>query len=180
MRRRVRSQRRRAMLSEETLRREMLRDMKALAREMTAAFEDVVSDWANPPQFITAVTVKPDRISVVVRPRKRRKTSQIFEWVDKGTKGPYPIRPKRRRPRSNEKKSLAFRVGYQPRTLPVARGHAGSGQATGQMVFAKEVKHPGIRPRLFSETITDEMHVKFQRRANSTFRRLERTMNKRG
>lgn len=144
------------------------------AEYLLGEFQDVVSDWKKPPQFVKQVEVQADRITVSVRPYKRRKASQIFHWVDKGTRGPYVIQPKRRRPKRNTKSHLAFRTGYQPRTLPIAQAHVGPGRAAGPWVRPQKVVHPGIKPRHFSRTIQEKSYPRFRRRLESAMKRALR------
>lgn len=62
-------------------------------------------------------------------------TDEIFGYQDKGTKGPYEIRPRQRR-------ALFWRGARHP---------------------VKRVTHPGLKPQKFSETIAATMKKQYQR-----------------
>lgn len=70
--------------------------------------------------------------------------NKIYGYVDLGTR-PHEIRPKTAR-------RLAFRSGFVAKTSPGVVG-SGAGGSFGGFVYAKRVRHPGIKPRLFSKTI---------------------------
>jgi len=72
-------------------------------------------------------------------------TDQVYQWVDFGTKGPYPIVPKRG-------PYLRFLVGGSPKTHPRVIG-SGAGSAGNQWVTKRIVYHPGIRAREFTDEI---------------------------
>jgi hypothetical protein len=154
-------------------------ELEALIREhgneIKREFEGVVSDWSNEsrPKFLVQTKITTKELRVEVRPHLRGKQSRIFGWVDRGTK-PYVIRPKP----SNKRGLLFFRLGYQAKTLPIARAHVGAGTANGPLVAAKKVNHPGIKARLFSETVKQRTYPKFRRTIENAFRRIVRRMNK--
>ena len=60
---------------------------------------------------------------------------EIFHWQDEGTKGPYEIRPRRKR-------ALFWRGARHP---------------------VKRVTHPGLKPQKFSEKIAQTMQKQYQR-----------------
>ena len=75
----------------------------------------------------------------------------VWHWIDRGTKGPYPIRA-RRAP------YLVFRTGYTPRTTPNKLVSSGrGGVATGPWVQKKEVMHPGIEARNWTVRIAERL-----------------------
>jgi hypothetical protein len=76
----------------------------------------------------------------------------IFRFVDQGTR-PHMIRP--RKPGG----VLAFQAGYARKTYP---GYITSvkGGKFGPMRYARAVRHPGTKPRHFSETITKKWQAK--------------------
>jgi len=79
----------------------------------------------------------------------------IYRYVDEGTglygpsKRKYPIRPKRA-------KALAFPSVSAPKTRPGSLV-SGAGSKGGKTVFAKEVRHPGIKARDFTGQIEKKM-----------------------
>jgi hypothetical protein len=70
----------------------------------------------------------------------------IFRFVDEGTR-PHMIRPR------SPGGVLAFQTGYTRKTYP---GYITSvqGGKHGPLRFARAVRHPGTKPRRFTETIT--------------------------
>lgn len=154
---------------------ELRRELEEHAGAVKAEFEDVVSDWSrqNRPQFTQKVTVTARRITVEVRPYKGRKASTIFGYVDEGTKGPYKI-PKAPKTVDSKPPLLVFRTGYQPLTVPVAQAHVGTGTATGPWRRARQVTHPGIKARRFSETIRKRTYPDFRKRIERAIRRALR------
>jgi hypothetical protein len=153
---------------------ELQAGLKDHGKTIKTEFEDIVSDWSrdNRPEFVVETKVTSQELRVEVRPRKRRKASTNFGYVDKGTPA-HVIRPKP----SNKLGLLVFRLGYDPKTLPIAQAHMGTGKAEGELVFAKEVHHPGTKARLFSETVQKRTYPKFRQIIENAFRRIERRMN---
>ena len=171
--RRIKSKRRGAGFSNRAFKREITNELKFFGKDVKREFDGVVSDWTakNRPKFVVETRTKSDEITVIVRPFKRRKASRIFKWVDEGTR-PHVIRPKP----GNKTGRLFFRTGYQPKTLPVAKAHAGPGIATGPLVIAKSVRHPGTKPRLFTQTIMKKSRPVFRRRMENAFKRAVRKL----
>lgn len=172
-RKRIRSSARRDLIALRQAKRELKATAMSHAQVVKTEFEDIVSDWSpkNQPRFLIQLTINDREIRAIVRPHKRRKASTIFHWTDKGTR-PHVIRPKR----SNKTGRLAFRLGYNPKTLPIAQAHVGDGQATGEWRTPVEVQHPGTKARLFSETIQKRTYQRFRSDIENTFRRLQRRM----
>lgn len=73
--------------------------------------------------------------------------SLIYHFVDAGTKS-HSIRP------VNAQK-LRFQTSYKPKTL-VRKILSRQGGASGPVVFANAVKHPGTEARNFAEEIADK------------------------
>jgi hypothetical protein len=172
-RRRLNSPRRQTLLADRTRTQALMRAaLEEHAGAVKREYEGIVSDWSdeNRPQFTIEVKVSSHALRLEVRPYRRRKASVIFGYVDRGTQGPYPIRPKR----SNKRGRLAYRQNYSPRTLPVAQAHVGSGSASGPWVFPKEVMHPGIEARLFSETVQKRTTPQLRARIERLFRQMAR------
>lgn len=142
-------------------------------QEIKPTFEGFVSDWETEVKFRIVKKVGYKEIRVEVVPHKGKK---IFTYVDKGTKGPYPITPKKRRPKSKGKKALAFQLGYSARTAPIAQAHLGSGTSSGEWMFAQKVMHPGIKARQFSETVRKDTLPEFRKITEAVFRKLQRSM----
>lgn len=115
-------------------------------------FKQVTQDWENKPQFEYTLNTKSDLWLLTVFTDQ-----QIFEWVDKGTDGPYIIRPRRAT-------YLKFRGGYNAKTQPVAQFGVGSGGANGPWVSTQIVIHPGIKPREFMKVAERDLKERFDRR----------------
>jgi len=156
-------------------RKSMAATLDKLAKEVIKPkFEDVVSDWKTEVTFRLHKKLGYRELRVEVKPHKNK---AIFGYVDQGTKGPYDIKPKRQgRKKSKQKPYLAFRLGYSPRTAPIAKAHVGSGKASGEFRLAEKVVHPGIKARKFSKSIHDEVLPEFRRRTENVFRQLARSM----
>jgi hypothetical protein len=71
--------------------------------------------------------------------------SDTYQFVDKGTKGPYPI-PKT----ISAGVTLAFNSRFKAKSRPNSL-RAYRGMSAGPVWFAKQVQHPGIKARNFSK-----------------------------
>jgi hypothetical protein len=78
----------------------------------------------------------------------------LWKSLDKTGTRPHVIRAKNT-PR------LRFQTNYQPHTRPIGRS-GGLGRATGSIVFARQVNHPGYAPRKFSEVINKRLRRSFE------------------
>lgn len=87
---------------------------------------------------------------------------RIYKFVDEGTR-PHIIAPRK------AGGVLVFRTGYRAKTVPqyiLSR----AGGAFGPVRFARVVKHPGTKPRRFTQTITK----RWQERAGPLMQRRVR------
>lgn len=123
-------------------------------------FDAVVADWNHKPAFAARKYISGDSIEVAVYAQGEH--SNIWNWVNRGTRGPYPITPR-------HAPLLVFQTGYIPRTSP-GGGYGGAGRATGPTVRAKEVMHPGIAARKFHEHIARKNKVWFSRTMENIWR----------
>jgi len=123
-------------------------------------FEAIVADWDHKVQFKARKYIGPDGLRFTVHPTG--KNAQIWDWVTRGTKGPYDI-PKSPGP------TLAFQLGYIPHTAP-GGGYGGAGRATGEMVYAKHVTHPGIKAREFEKHIARRNKRWFSRKMEAIWK----------
>jgi hypothetical protein len=153
-------------------RREIVAAAKAHAARVKGEFEAEVANWsrANRPSFTTEVKVGETEIVVTVRPYARRRTSDIFRYVDLGTP-PHIIRPKRA-------KALRFFWGgpgsYKPKTAPAGQPKRLAGGQPVDVVFTLKVKHPGTEPREISQRIQERTYDDFRREIENAFRRIQR------
>jgi hypothetical protein len=123
----------------------------------------VVKDFSseNRPVFSYRVTVTPKFVRVTVFPRGRGRA--IYRYIDLGTKGPYFITAK-------NKPFLKFQTGQTPRTLPGAKFNQGTGGQSGAWATKKQVTHPGIQKRGFSETFEKEALPEMRRGIKTALR----------
>ena len=98
---------------------------------------------------------------------------KIFNWVSRGTEGPYPIVAK-------NVPTLLYRKGYQAKTQAGNLSYKGPGKATGEWRSPVAVMHPGIEPRLVEETLMEQEKGWFIRQMENTWRRALRKANKAG
>lgn len=126
----------------------------------------VTANWEHDIEFQGRKTITADQIKIYIFPAGPNK--EIWNYNDQGTR-PHVIRPKSA-PR------LAFQAGtYIPKTKPVGQIVSGGGQVQGgELVFAKEVNHPGTEARRFSETIAEDIKPDFRREVENAFRRIAR------
>lgn len=146
----------------------------ALAAGLTAS----VQGWKKKPKFKPVIEIKPKLLRADVNIEGSKELVNIFHYVDKGTgkfgpkKSSYIIQPK------VEGGMLRFRTGYKPRTKAIAKANVGPGKATGPFRSAKEVVHPGIKGRKFTETIEDVLSPDFKRRMENTLLRASRKIKR--
>lgn len=112
--------------------------MREKAEEAKALHESNVATWHHKPTFViirtaTGYTVKTD--------------DEIYAMLDGGTR-PHRI---------EGNPTLAFQNTYVAKTQPGVLGSSGGG-ASGPMVFAAGVDHPGTAPRRFSQTVLREIN----------------------
>lgn len=122
------------------------------ATDITGNLRDVVRTWKNKPDFTDVIELSEKRLEVLIKPKGNKKVVRIFNYVDKGTKGPYLI-PKFLQPG----RMLRFQPGYSAMTQPVAKYNVGSGRSFGGWVSKKQVVHPGIKGRGFIDTFWKEL-----------------------
>lgn len=119
----------------------------AIGNDVKAAHDDVVAKWTHKPKFKVQRHWQGSYDTILLLVTGKHKA--IWFYVDLGTK-PHPIRAKR-------VPKLKFQTAYSARTAPVAQANVGTGKSSGAWVQVAEVQHPGNEPRLFSETILDEL-----------------------
>ena len=115
------------------------------AGELLKDFERTAATWTNKPRW--RVRVGRSGVSVST-------DDAIWGYVDRGTR-PHVIRPRRA-------KRLAFAGSYTAKTRVgsiIARG----GGPSGSTVFAREVNHPGTKPRNFTRLLKRKWDAKWPR-----------------
>lgn len=121
--------------------------------ETTGMLNAIVSEWNHKPDWTSESEVISDGLQLATY--AGGKDGQIWQYVNEGTKGPYPI-PKSIMPGT----ILTFQTGYQPRTKP-GGVFGGPGKATGPWRRAKQVQHPGIKARDFTGEIQTRYRTTF-------------------
>lgn len=139
-------------------------ELEAPAKKLTTKYRRVVGQWEHKPVFAYRITVRSQQVKLTVYPRGEGR--QQFLWVDRGT-APYTIRPK-------NGGFLRFQTGYSARTGTGARYNVGTGTASGSWVSAKQVNHPGIAARKFSEKFSKEVLPDMRRIINNAFKKAAR------
>ena len=134
-------------------------------RRFLTRFRRVVGDWKHKPQFRARKFITADYVKVNVFPAGPNK--RIYEYVTLGTRA-HIIR-------ARHAPALAFQLGYKPRTKPVGQ-YGGMGVATGKLVFAQEVHHPGTVAREFERAIKEDEKAWFSRTMELAWRRAIRSV----
>lgn len=112
------------------------------ANAMIKDFERTTATWERQPVF--QIMGKASRVGSRVVSVTVGTDDEIYGYVSNGTK-PHLIRPK-------NGTILRFQTGYTAKTAP-GRFLSTAGGASGAFAFAKEVHHPGSKPRRFNELI---------------------------
>lgn len=145
------------------------REIAATGLDVRGEFQDVVRTWEHRPTFAAEYQERGHLLLSDVYATGRYK--DIWRWVDQGTgeygeRGVgYIIQPK------DPTGLLRFQTGYSARTAPIAKANVGTGQSYGDWVSAKEVYHPGIKPRLFSNTAAEDLSPPLVERIKTATRR---------
>lgn len=121
-------------------------------------FRETVSTWKYKVPMYSKRTHKATSWISDIGPRG--KGQDLYAWIDLGTK-PHIITPK-------NAPALRFFRGYQARTKPRVIG-SGPQRRFGNFVRAMKVKHPGIEPREFSETIGKHYQPIFYKNLSNAF-----------
>ena len=125
----------RALADFSGLRRVLRNTHRQVVEAARADFHVTTQTWTHQPQFTTNADERGGTVET---------TDQIYGYVSGGTQ-PHIIRPRRKR-------VLRFRIGGQAKTIPneimSQRGARGR-----QIVFARQVRHPGTQARNFDKVI---------------------------
>lgn len=149
---------------DETVRAAAQRGLLGASDDIQSTGRDAVREWNRRPDFDETLTIELTYTEALIKPTGPN--VKIFEYVDLGTKGPYPI-PKVLTPG----KMLRFQTGYSARTQPVAQYNKGTGEHFGSWVSKQQVLHPGIKARKFLETYLKELVPSFQVRVQTEISR---------
>lgn len=143
-----------------SIQREITKQLQGVGRQHVQERKKVVSNFDHKPEFGFEVKVSSGQVTLTVNVTNPNEPvsdnfsiGDLWTSLDKTGTRPHVIRAKNA-PR------LSFVTGYQSKTRPIARS-GGSGVATGNRVFARQVNHPGYPPRRFSETIGKRLRRQF-------------------
>ena len=130
---------------------EYLNELRKEARTITKEYKKTTRTWKHKPKFQTLIGLSriAGEASVLVGT-----DDKVYKWVDEGTPR-HPITAKRA-------PSLAFREGFRPKTRSKVIASR-RGASFGPLFRPKAVIHPGIKARLFSETIAKKRTAPFER-----------------
>lgn len=139
-------------LQVDSIRLELLNELRRQGKETEAEFAKTVATWNDKPKFESEISLSGGDAMVLTGPTGSDEAVQHFEWVDQGTK-PHIIRPRRGR-------VLRFSSKFTPKTR---KGWIGSqrGGPSGDPVYAPVVHHPGTQARELSEAIQKRRKKKF-------------------
>lgn len=125
-------------------------EMRKIAEDMVADFQSTTESWSHKPVFDVNLSLEGNVPSIEITT-----VDEVYGFVDKGTKAHFiaPVNAK----------ALAFQTGYTPKTSP---GFLGSmvGGASGPVAFSSGHMVSGIKPRKFSQKITDKWKSEFGKR----------------
>lgn len=159
------------------VRAEVIKKLTPVAEAAVIARRRVVANWNDKPDFAYKISAKPDAIRVIInltRPKKLKSgnadTNTLWRWLNKTGTKPHKI-PKQ--PKQNG--ALRFNWGgpgsYQSKTGARPARYGGPGTVTGgQIVYRKQVQHPGFTPRHFSDAINRDLQPKFRQAIDSGYR----------
>ena len=140
---------------------EIVKQLQPVARQHVSERKKAVSGFEHKVEFGFEIKVSQKQVTMdILVTNDNDPVSEGFSvgdlWtaLDKTGVRPHVIRPK-------NAQRLAFQTGYQPHTRPIARS-GGPGRATGPVVFAGVVNHPGFEPRKFSEVINKRLRRQFE------------------
>jgi len=135
------------------VRQEVRAALNVLAGEVQTRLEKDVSTWRNKPVFKTKVAVSDNNWRLEAKTDRRTKMGKIYGWIDKGVGeyGGFEKLPDIKAKRKNG--FLGFTVPHQPKSLPNPAVPGIPSTDTPHGVHVKSVRHPGIYPRNFTETM---------------------------
>jgi hypothetical protein len=145
-----------ATLRRDAFRPIFLNELRKAGRDIIADFKKTTATWDTDVKFEMQISLS-GGLSVEVYTENK-----IYGYVDKGTKGPYPIFAGIFTGKSN-KKALAFSSQFAPKTIPGVIGSSAGARGSIDTV-RPYVTHPGIKAREFSREIEKKWQTIFKRR----------------
>lgn len=128
------------------------------ADEVQEEFGKTVATWKMDVVFQISY---PNSETAIIKPASGE-PAKIYGYVDRGTP-PHIIRAKRA-------KALRFSTSFGPKTSPKFIGSTKGYRGT-DVVFTKEVNHPGIEARKFSITIAKKWETEWPKMVRKYLRR---------
>jgi hypothetical protein len=147
-----------ARLKDKDMRLTVLNAMRKTGTKIKKDFEKTTKTWDKKPKFEVVVSLTGPGPVVLVDT-----DDQVYLWVSKGTKGPYPI------PKAGPG-LLAFRPGYHPKTVPNVLGSRAGGAYGDKIIRNMQVMHPGIKPRNFDKMVQKIWNKRFKREMEAVMR----------
>ncbi len=164
----------------EIVRAEVRAAYKKFCEDAVKRLKKDIASWEHQPTFRYKYAAGEKLWYVNVSYDSDSEAGQIYNWVDEGTGenagkgGKYPIVPR-------NAKSLQFLLPNRPKSTPGVSGIPGivvsSGTMQRELIYAKKVMHPGIRPRNFVKSLRDDLN---QREKVGGFRSVTEAAIKRG
>lgn len=141
-----------AKLKVDSIRLELLNELRRQGKETETDLGKPVATWENKPKFESEISLAGGDAMVLTGPTGDAEAVKHFVWTDEGTP-PHLIRRRRAR-------TLRFMSKYTAKTRP---GWIGSqrGGPSGDPVYAPVVHHPGTKARKFTEAIQKRRKKKF-------------------
>lgn len=143
---------------------EIKKQLATVARAHLAERKRIVDNFEHKPEFDTKISVTDKQVTLTVDVKNANEKvgrdwtiGDLWAALDaEGTRA-HIIQP--RKPGGKLRFNWGGPGSYKPKTYPIARSGGPGMVQGGQVVYAKKVKHPGTKPRKFSETI----HKRLQR-----------------
>jgi len=160
------------------IRERVIQELQVVGQAHVYERQQIVQDFKHKPEwgFDVKITQKELRLRILLKnpdaPVSEDWTiADLWQALDEegtGLYGPrhakYPITPKRA-------KALRFRAGrYMPKTNPGGKFRGPGKVQGGQIVFRKQVQHPGTKPRHFTRRINKDLRKLFLTQAERGYR----------
>lgn len=133
------------------------------SKEHRTQFKKTIDTWAGErPRFNTNFYRRSKAFIAHTLPVGSAKAVNKWIWADLGTRAHTIVA--RRAP------MLVFKSGFDPKTKP-GKLASYKGRRYGDTVRKRQVKHPGNKPRKFSETLVEKRRNKFPTLAFRVFKK---------
>lgn len=141
-----------------------------VGKRTATAYNRIVQNWRDKPKFSHEVGSGPKRLFLRVKIGGSAKAIRNWTWIDKTGVKAHTIRPKK------AGGFLRFVWGgpgsYDAKTKPSPARFGGSGKVqSGQVVFRRQVKHPGFKARGFSTQINKDVKPELDKEIENGLKR---------